>query len=177
MGALLKGSQFLAAQAFYIGQSTFGFCEPLRDALPPVLSVSRRDTLSKRVKDAIPLRRERLDALAAQVHHCYPRDGQGRFARRAAARSTGRHDVLVSGYKRVVAMGGFDGLPVLVARNRIWPGLDAGGHYLLATGAIWQGVVADRFVPRQTWWPSPGMNTRCPTMWCSRRLAGSKPSV
>ena len=106
--ALLKGSQFLAAQALNIGQSTFGFlCEPLRH--PYLLFFLFRDenTLSKRVKERHSAAPRTTGCSPAQFMHRHPRDGQRRLARRPAAMSTGRLDVLVSGHQMRRCYGRF----------------------------------------------------------------------
>ena len=141
-GALLKGSQFLAAQAFNIGQSTFGFFVNLFAMLYLLFFLFRdENTLSKRVKDAIPLRRERLDALLLKFT--------------IVIRATVKGDLLVALLQG--ALGGmmfwFLGInasllwAVLMAFLSLLPAIGSGlvwmpvAIYLLATGAIWQGVV------------------------------------
>ena len=141
-GALLKGSQFLAAQAFNIGQSTFGFFVNLFAMLYLLFFLFRdENTLSKRVKDAIPLRREQLDALLLKFT--------------IVIRATVKGDLLVALLQG--ALGGmmfwFLGInasllwAVLMAFLSLLPAIGSGlvwmpvAIYLLATGAIWQGVV------------------------------------
>jgi predicted PurR-regulated permease PerM len=141
-GALLKGSQFLAAQVFNIGQSTFGFFVNLFAMLYLLFFLFRdENTLSKRVKDAIPLRRERLDALLLKFT--------------IVIRATVKGDLLVALLQG--ALGGmmfwFLGInasllwAVLMAFLSLLPAIGSGlvwmpvAIYLLATGAIWQGVV------------------------------------
>lgn len=140
-GALLKGSQFLAAQAFNIGQSTFGFFVNLFAMLYLLFFLFRdENTLSKRIKDAIPLRRERLDALLLKFT--------------IVIRATVKGDLLVALLQG--ALGGmmfwFLGInasllwAVLMAFLSLLPAIGSGlvwmpvAVYLLATGAIWQGV-------------------------------------
>ena len=99
------------------------------------------NTLSKRVKDAIPLRRERLDALLLKFT--------------IVIRATVKGDLLVALLQG--ALGGmmfwFLGInasllwAVLMAFLSLLPAIGSGlvwmpvAIYLLATGAIWQGVV------------------------------------
>lgn len=139
---LLKGSQFLAAQTLDIGQSTFGFLVNLFVMLCLLFFLFRdENTLSKRVKDAIPLRPERLDALLLKFT--------------IVIRATVKGNLLVA--LLLGALGGlmfwFLGInasllwAVLMAFLSLLPAIGSGlvwvpvAVYLLATGAIWQGVV------------------------------------
>jgi predicted PurR-regulated permease PerM len=141
-GALLKGSQFIAAQALEIGQSTFGFFVNLFAMLYLLFFLFRDETaLSRRVKDAIPLRPEQLDALLLKFT--------------IVIRATVKGDLLVALLQG--ALGGvmfwFLGInasllwAVLMAFLSLLPAIGSGlvwmpvAIYLLATGAIWQGIV------------------------------------
>ncbi|ABQ39158.1 AI-2E family transporter [Bradyrhizobium sp. INPA01-394B] len=139
---LLKGSQFLAAQTLDIGQRTFGFLVNLFVMLCLLFFLFRdENTLSKRVKDAIPLRPERLDALLLKFT--------------IVIRATVKGNLLVA-----LLLGALGGLmfsllginasllwAVLIAFLSLLPAIGSGlvwvpvAVYLLATGAIWQGVV------------------------------------
>jgi predicted PurR-regulated permease PerM len=140
--ALLKGSQFLAAQALNIGQSTFEFFINLFAMLYLLFFLLREeDTLSKRVKDAIPLPPEQLNALLLKFT--------------IVIRATVKGDLLVALLQG--ALGGlmfwFLGInasllwAVLMAFLSLLPAIGSGlvwmpvAIYLLATGATWQGVV------------------------------------
>jgi predicted PurR-regulated permease PerM len=139
---LLKGSQFLAAQALNIGQSTFDFFVNLFVMLYLLFFLLRdEDALSKRVKSAIPLRSEQLNALLLKFT--------------VVIRATVKGDLLVALLQG--ALGGlifwFLGITasllwaVLMAFLSLLPAIGAGlvwapvAIYLLATGSVWQGVV------------------------------------
>ena len=139
---LLKGSQFLAAQAFDIGQSTFGFFVNLFAMLYLLFFLLRdEDALSRRVRSAIPLRPEQLNALLLKFT--------------VVIRATVKGDLLVALLQG--ALGGlifwFLGISasllwaVLMAFLSLLPAIGAGlvwapvAIYLLATGSVWQGVV------------------------------------
>ena len=140
--ALLKGSQFLAAQALNIGQSTFDFFVNLFAMLYLLFFLLRdEDALSKRIKSAVPLRPEQLNALLLKFT--------------VVIRATVKGDLLVA-----LLQGALGGLifwllgitasllwAVLMAFLSLLPAIGAGlvwmpvAIYLLATGSIWQGVV------------------------------------
>ena len=139
---LLKGSQFLAAQALNIGQSTFDFFVNLFAMLYLLFFLLRdEDALSRRVKSAIPLHPEQLNALLLKFT--------------VVIRATVKGDLLVALLQG--ALGGlifwFLGISasllwaVLMAFLSLLPAIGAGlvwvpvAIYLLATGSIWQGVV------------------------------------
>ena len=139
---LLKGSQFLAAQALVIGQSTFDFFINLFAMLYLLFFMLRDgDKLAKLVQSAIPLRSERLNALLLKFT--------------VVIRATVKGDLLVALLQG--ALGGlifwFLGITasllwaVLMAFLSLLPAIGAGlvwmpvAIYLLATGSIWQGVV------------------------------------
>ena len=140
--ALLKGSQFLATQALNIGQGTFDFFVNLFAMLYLLFFLLRdEESLSKRLKAAIPLRPEQLDALLLK------------FA--VVIRATVKGDLLIALLQG--ALGGlmfwFLGITasllwaVLMAFLSLLPAIGAGlvwgpvAIYLLATGSVWQGVI------------------------------------
>lgn len=140
--ALLKGSQFLATQALNIGQGTFDFFVNLFAMLYLLFFLLRDgEALSKRLKAAIPLRHEQLDALLLK------------FA--VVIRATVKGDLLIALLQG--ALGGvmfwFLGITasllwaVLMAFLSLLPAIGAGlvwgpvAIYLLATGSVWQGVI------------------------------------
>ena len=139
---LMKGSQFLAAQAINVGQYTLEFIVSLFVMLYLLFFLLRDgDGLSRRIKAAIPLRpeqqRELFDKFAIVV--------------RATTKST----VVVALLQG--ALGGlifwFLGIhapllwAALMAALSLLPAVGAGlvwlpvAIYFLATGAVWQGVV------------------------------------
>ena len=139
---LLKGSQFLAAQALNIGQSTFDFFVNLFAMLYLLFFLLRdEDALAKRIKSAIPLRPEQLNALLLKFT--------------VVIRATVKGDLLVALLQG--ALGGlifwFLGITasllwaVLMAFLSLLPAIGAGlvwapvAIYHLATGSVWQGVV------------------------------------
>jgi len=140
--ALLKGSQFIAAQALDIGQSTFGFFVDLFAMLYLLFFLFRdHTTLSKRVRSAIPLRSEQLNALLLKFT--------------IVIRATVKGNLLIALLQG--ALGGvmfwFLGInasllwAVLMAFLSLLPAIGSGlvwmpvAIYLLATGATWQGIV------------------------------------
>ena len=139
---LLKGSQFLAAQAINIGQNTLEFVVSLFVMLYLLFFLLRDgDDLSRRIKAAIPLRPEQQRALF------------DKFA--IVVRATAKSTVVVALLQG--ALGGlifwFLGIhapllwAALMAALSLLPAVGAGlvwlpvAIYFLATGAVWQGVV------------------------------------
>ncbi|UFZ06802.1 AI-2E family transporter [Bradyrhizobium ontarionense] len=139
---LLKGSQILAGQALNIGQGTFELFVDLFFMLYLLFFLLRdAETLSKRIRDAIPLRPEQLNALLLKFT--------------VVIRATVKGSLLVA-----LAQGALGGLifwfldipasllwAVVMAFLSLLPAVGAGlvwfpvALYLLATGSIWQGVV------------------------------------
>ncbi|MPZ77570.1 MAG: AI-2E family transporter [Deltaproteobacteria bacterium] len=140
--ALMKGSQFLAAQALSIGQNTFQFIVNLFIVLYLLFFLLRDgDDLSNRIKNAIPLRAEQQ------------RDLFSKFT--TVIRATVKGNIVVA-----LVQGALGGLifwflgvrapvlwAVLMAFLSLLPAVGAGlvwlpvAIYFLVTGAIWQGVV------------------------------------
>jgi predicted PurR-regulated permease PerM len=139
---LMKGSQFLATQAINIGQSTFDFIVNLFVMLYLLFFLLRDgDELSRRIKDAIPLRAEQQHALFSKFT--------------TVIRATVKGDLVVA-----VLQGALGGLAfwflgiraallwgVLMAVLSVLPAVGTAmvwlpaAIYFLATGAVWQGVV------------------------------------
>jgi predicted PurR-regulated permease PerM len=139
---LMKGSQFLAAQALSIGQNTFEFIVNLFIVLYLLFFFLRDgDYLSRRIRNAIPLRRE-------QQHDLFTK-----FT--TVIRATVKGNIVVA-----LVQGALGGLifwflgvhapvlwAVLMAFLSLLPAVGAGlvwlpvAIYFLATGAVWQGVV------------------------------------
>jgi len=143
---LLKGSQVLAAQALTIGQNTFDFFVNLFVMLYLLFFLLRDEqSLSRRIRAAIPLRPEQLDALLLKFI--------------VVIRATVKGSLLVALLQG--ALGGlmfwFLGISaallwaVLMAFLSLLPAVGAGlvwipvAIYLLATGAIWQGVLLSAY--------------------------------
>ena len=139
---LMKGSQFLAAQAINVGQYTLEFIVSLFVMLYLLFFLLRDgDDLSRRIKAAIPLRPEQQRALF------------DKFA--IVVRATAKSTVVVALLQG--ALGGlifwFLGIhapllwAALMAALSLLPAVGAGlvwlpvAIYFLATGAVWQGVV------------------------------------
>ncbi|MBI2202986.1 MAG: AI-2E family transporter [Candidatus Rokubacteria bacterium] len=140
--ALMQGSQFLAGQVLSIGQSTFDFIVNLFVMLYLLFFLLRDgDALSRRIRDAIPLRAEHQHALVENFT--------------AVIRATVKGNIVVA-----VVQGALGGLifwllgihaallwAVVMALLSLLPAVGAAlvwfpvAIYLLATGAVWQGVV------------------------------------
>jgi predicted PurR-regulated permease PerM len=138
---LLKGSEFLAGQAINIGQSTFEFVVNLFVMLYLLFFLLRDgDWLGLRVRRALPLRDKQLDALLRKFN--------------VVIRATVKGNMLIA-----LLQGALGGLifwllgvngallwAVVMAFLSLLPAVGAGlvwipvALYLLATGAIWQGV-------------------------------------
>jgi predicted PurR-regulated permease PerM len=140
--SLMKASQFLATQALNIGQNTFDFIVDLFIMLYLLFFLLRDgDSLSKRIKRAIPLREE-------QQHDLFTK-----FT--TVTRATVKGNIVVA-----IVQGALGGLifwllgvhaavlwAVLMAFLSLLPAVGAGlvwlpvAVYFLVTGAIWQGIV------------------------------------
>ena len=139
---LLRGSQMIAGQALNIGQGTFEFFVNLFLMLYLLFFLLRdQDALSERIATAIPLRTEQRNAL---LH---------KFT--VVIRATVKGNLVVA-----LAQGALGGLifwflgitapllwAVVMAFLSLLPAVGAGlvwfpvALYLLATGAIWHGVI------------------------------------
>ena len=144
--ALMTGSQYIAAQALNIGQSTFDFIANLFVMLYLLFFLLRdEDTLSKRIRNAIPLHAEQQRAFLLKFT--------------VVIRATVKGDMLVA-----LLQGTLGGLifwflgigapllwAVVMAVFSLLPAIGAGliwipvAVYLLVTGAIWQGIVLIAF--------------------------------
>jgi predicted PurR-regulated permease PerM len=139
---LMKGGQFVATQAINLGQNAFDFIVSLFVMLYLLFFLLRDgDQLSRRIRDAIPLRAEHRHALF------------GRFT--VVIRATVKGNIVVA-----LLQGALGGLifwllgihapllwAVLMALLSLLPAVGAAliwfpvAIYLLATGAVWQGIV------------------------------------
>ena len=140
--SLMRGSQFLASQALNIGQNTFDFILNLFIVLYLLFFLLRDgDLLSKRIREAMPLRDEQQRALFSKFT--------------AVIRATVKGTIVVA-----IVQGALGGLilwylgvyaPVLwavvmtflsllpaIGTALVWLPV---AIYFLVTGAIWQGVV------------------------------------
>ena len=144
--SLVKGSQFLAAQALNIGQNTFDFIVDLFIVLYLLFFLLRDgDQLFRRIKEALPLRFEQQRALFEK------------FA--AVIRATVKGNIVVAVVQGV--LGGlifwFLGVhapvlwAVLMAFLSLLPAVGAGlvwlpvAIYFLVTGSTWQGLLLIAF--------------------------------
>jgi predicted PurR-regulated permease PerM len=143
---LMKGSQFLAAQALSIGQNTFQFIINLFIVLYLLFFFLRDgDYLSRRIRNAVPLRPEQQ------------RDLFTKFT--TVIRATVKGNIVVA-----LVQGALGGLifwflgvhapvlwAVLMAFLSLLPAVGAGlvwlpvAVYFLVTGAVWQGIVLIAF--------------------------------
>ena len=139
---LMAGSQYIATQALRIGQSTFDFMANLLVMLYLLFFLLRdEETLSRRIRDAIPLQAEHRQAFLLKFL--------------VVIRATVKGDMVVA-----LLQGTLGGLvfwflgisapllwAVVMAFVSLLPAIGAGliwipvAVFLLATGAIWQGLV------------------------------------
>lgn len=145
-GGLMKGSQFIATQALSIGQNTFQLIVNLFIVLYLLFFFLRDgDYLSRRIKNAMPLRAEQQ------------RDLFSKFT--TVIRATVKGNIVVA-----LVQGALGGLifwflgvhapvlwAVLMAFLSLLPAIGAGlvwlpvAIYFLVTGAMWQGIVLIAF--------------------------------
>ncbi|KIZ48012.1 MULTISPECIES: AI-2E family transporter [Rhodopseudomonas] len=143
---LLKGSQFLAGQAINIGQSTFDFVVNLFVMVYLLFFLLRDgDALARRIRNALPLSRQRQDELLEKFT--------------VVIRATVKGNMLIA-----LLQGALGGLifwvldingallwAVVMAFLSLLPAIGAGlvwipvALYLLATGAVWKGVILIAF--------------------------------
>ena len=130
--ALLQGSKYLAAQALSIGKGTANFIVSLLLMLY-LLFFFLRDggSLSRRIRDAIPLREEQQRALFTKFAVVTRAMFKGNLLVAAVQGTTRRLHLLVPGDPRPRVMGRGDGLPIFAARGRRRRGL-ATGRYLFS---------------------------------------------
>src|ERR1035437_9208572 len=143
---LMTGSQYIAAQALNIGQSTFDFIANLFVMLYLLFFLLRdEDALSKRIRNAIPLHAEQQRAFLLKFT--------------IVIRATVKGDMLVALLQG--ALGGLIFWVLGISAPLLWavvmaffslvPAIGAGliwipvAVYLLETGAIWQGMVLIAF--------------------------------
>lgn len=144
--SLVRGSQSIAGQALTIGQSTVDFAVNLSVMLYLLFFLLRDgDTLSRRIKAAVPMHQQQLNALLQK------------FA--VVIRATVKGNMLIA-----LLQGALGGLifwllgikgallwAVVMAFTSLLPAVGAGlvwvpvALYLLATGALWQGLTLIAF--------------------------------
>jgi predicted PurR-regulated permease PerM len=139
---LTKGLQFLAAQAFNIGQNAFDFFVSLFIMLYLLFFLLRDgDALSVRIRDASPLRRELQRNLSAKFTTVIRATVKGNIVVALVQGALGGLIFWILGINAPVLWG------ALMALLSLLPAVGAGlvwlpvAIYLLATGAVWQGIV------------------------------------
>ena len=140
--ALMAGSQSIAAQALTIGQSTFEFFANLFVMLYLLFFLLRdADVLSRRIGEAIPLRRDQQQAFLLKFTIVIRATVKGNMLVALLQGSLGGLIFWLLGIGApllwAVVMAFFSLVPA-VGAGLIWLPV---AFYLLVTGAIWQGVV------------------------------------
>jgi predicted PurR-regulated permease PerM len=143
---LMKASQFIATQALSIGQSAFDFIANLFVMLYLLFFLLRdEDTLSKRIRDASPLRAEQQKAFLLKFTIVIRATVKGNMLVALLQGALGGLIFWVLGIGApllwAVVMAFFSLLPAIGA-GLIWIPVAV---YLLATGSIWQGLVLIAF--------------------------------
>ncbi len=139
---LAASFQTLAAQAFNIGQSAFGFIVALGVMLYLTFFLLRDgDTLAARVDNAIPLRAEQRRVLIKKFVTVTRATIKGSLVVAILQGAIGGITFSLLGIHGALLWGvlmGFFSLVPAVGTGLIWVPV---AIYLLATGAIWQGIV------------------------------------
>lgn len=137
----MEGSQFLATQAFNIGQDTFQFVISFGVMLYLLFFLLRDGSLlSARLRDSIPLSKGRKTHLLRKFTTVIRATVKGNIAVAAVQGALGGIIFYVLGVQGPVLWG------VVMAFLSLLPAIGAGliwvpvAIYFLATGAIWQGV-------------------------------------
>lgn len=141
-GALLRSSQFLAAQAINIGQNTFDFIVGLFVMLYLLFFFLRDgDELSRRISSAVPLRMEHRHSLFEKFTIVIRATVKGNIVVAVVQGALGGFIFWLLGIRAPVlwaaVMAIFSLLPA-VGTALVWLPVAV---YLLATGAVWQGIV------------------------------------
>jgi predicted PurR-regulated permease PerM len=139
---LLKSSQFLAGQALNIGQNAFDFIVSLFVMLYLLFFLLRDgDELARRIRDAVPLRPEQRHALFETFAVVIRATVKGNVVVAVLQGALGGFIFWFLGIHAPVLWGAvmaiFSLLPA-VGTALVWLPVSV---YLLATGAVWQGVV------------------------------------
>jgi predicted PurR-regulated permease PerM len=139
---LMQGSQFLGGQAINIGQNTFDFLVEFFLMVYLLFFLLRDgDELSRRIKEAIPLRKEHQRALLDKFTIVIRATVKGNIA---VALLQGALGGLIFWFLGIHAALLWAALMAILS---LLPAVGAGlvwfpvAIYLLATGAVWQGVV------------------------------------
>jgi predicted PurR-regulated permease PerM len=140
--ALIQGSKYLAAQAFSIGKGTANFIVSLLLMLY-LLFFFLRDggALTRRIRDAVPLRAEQQRALFTKFAIVTRAMFKGNLLVAAVQGALGGLIFWFLGIHAPVLWG------VLMAFLSLLPAVGAAGVwlpvaiYFLATGAVWEGIV------------------------------------
>ena len=139
---LLKGSQFLAGQALTIGQNTFEFAINLGVMLYLLFFLFRDgEALSQQIRDALPMREHLFDELLTKFTVVIRATIKGNMV---IAMLQGALGGLMLWF---LGIGGALLWAVVMAFLSLLPAIGAGlvwlpvAIYLLATGAIWKGVL------------------------------------
>jgi predicted PurR-regulated permease PerM len=144
--SLVKGSQFLAKQAFNIGQNTFDFIVNLFIVLYLLFFLLRDgDKLSKRIKAALPLSAEQQQALFEKFTAVIRATIKGTVVVAIVQGTLGGLIFWALGARPPVLWGALMALLSLlpaVGSALVWLPV---AIYFLVTGAIWQGVVLVAF--------------------------------
>jgi predicted PurR-regulated permease PerM len=139
---LLRSSQFFATQAINLGQNTFDFLVGLFVMLYLLFFLLRDgDELSRRLKDAVPLRAEYRKALFDKFTIVIRATVKGNIVVAVLQGALGGFIFWFLGIRAPVLWG------ALMAMLSLLPAIGTGlvwlpvAVYLLATGAVWQGIV------------------------------------
>ncbi|HSK28643.1 MAG TPA: AI-2E family transporter [Candidatus Limnocylindria bacterium] len=139
---LMQGSQFIATQAFNIGQNTFNFIVNLFVMLYLLFFLLRDgDALAKKIKEAIPLRAEQQRDLFDKFNTVIRATVKGNIVVALVQGALGGLIFWFLGVHAAVLWG------VVMAFLSLLPAVGAGlvwfpvAIYFLLTGATWQGVI------------------------------------
>ena len=144
--SLLKGSQFVAAQAFNIGQNTFDFIVNLFIVLYLLFFLLRDgDQLSRRIREAIPLRAEQQRDLFTKFTTVIRATVKGNIVVAIVQGALGGVIFWFLGVHAAVlwaVLMAFLSLLPAVGSALIWLPV---AIYFLVTGAVWQGITLIAF--------------------------------
>jgi len=141
MAELAKGSQFLAAQAINVGQNTFDFIVSFFVVLYLLFFLLRDgEALTRQIREAIPLHAEQRRALFSRFTTVIRATVKGNIVVAAVQGALGGIIFFLLGIQGSLLWG------VVMAILSLLPAIGAAliwvpvSLYLLATGAVWQGV-------------------------------------
>ena len=141
MAELAKGSQFLAAQAINVGQNTFDFIVSFFVVLYLLFFLLRDgEALTMQIREAIPLHAEQRRALFSRFTTVIRATVKGNIVVAAVQGALGGIIFFLLGIQGSLLWG------VVMAILSLLPAIGAAliwvpvSLYLLATGAVWQGV-------------------------------------